>query len=185
MALANLDKDMWAYEQLVFGRLILLDNFEWYDAAKQGILTKYNHNAGYLILYIKDYETKNTIIMMEHRLVWLYYYGPIFNPYLMINHLDGNKRNNSIYNLELVTNQENVKHAYAIGLNKVSDNVRQKLSERMTGSNNINSKLSEEQVLEIRHLYSKGISKYTLINDYQVSRRCIDNILNRVSYTHI
>lgn len=34
-----------------------------------------------------------------------------------INHKDGNKLNNSIDNLEWVTNSENVKHAYSIGLN--------------------------------------------------------------------
>lgn len=33
-----------------------------------------------------------------------------------INHIDGNKQNNNIYNLEWVSNRENMQHAFSTGL---------------------------------------------------------------------
>lgn len=53
-----------------------------------------------------------------HRLIYEYFHGEIPNtqPKMQINHIDGDKRNNSIENLELVTGQENQSHAYHAGL---------------------------------------------------------------------
>lgn len=63
-----------------------------------------------------------------------------------INHIDGNKQNNHVSNLEWSTNSENIKHAYALGL---------AASQKGT-SNNMN-KLSEAEVIAIKDLKAKGI----------------------------
>lgn len=41
-----------------------------------------------------------------HRLMWLWYYGE-FDEGMEIDHIDGDKSNNAIYNLRLATRQEN------------------------------------------------------------------------------
>lgn len=40
--------------------------------------------------------------------------------YIEINHIDGNKHNNNVNNLEWTTRSENLKHAFRIGLKKAS-----------------------------------------------------------------
>jgi predicted DNA-binding protein YlxM (UPF0122 family) len=52
-----------------------------------------------------------------HRLV-AQTFIPIIKGKTYINHIDGNKLNNNIDNLEWCTNQENIIHAYETGLNK-------------------------------------------------------------------
>lgn len=52
-----------------------------------------------------------------HRIVWETYIGVIPDN-IQINHIDGNKSNNSLSNLELVTGSENLKKAVIEGLIK-------------------------------------------------------------------
>lgn len=57
------------------------------------------NNKGYLIINI------NGKLWQAHRLVWLFANGEF--PEHQIDHIDGNKLNNCIYNLRDVTNREN------------------------------------------------------------------------------
>lgn len=50
-----------------------------------------------------------------HQIVWLQFKGEIPNG-LTINHIDGNKTNNAISNLELLTKKDNSAHGAALGL---------------------------------------------------------------------
>jgi len=59
-----------------------------------------------------------------------------------VNHIDGNKQNNNISNLEWVTSSENQKHSFANNLQKI-----------IKGKEHWNSKLTEENVKYIRENY--------------------------------
>lgn len=98
--------------------------------------------------------------LMVHRLVAIAFI-PNQNPGVLIevNHLDGDKANNSAANLEWCTRRENAQHALRLGLMK-------------TGSQHSNSKLSAEAVRSIRLLDGTckrvgaqfGVSAQTICN---------------------
>lgn len=73
------------------------------------------HHTGYNVLTV-DYKQYRW-----HRFVWECFNGVIEDDSLVINHKDGDKRNNSISNLELVTHKENTEHAFSNGLRKGMD----------------------------------------------------------------
>ena len=91
-------------------------------------------NRQYLFVYLyKDGKGQNFRV---HRLVaQLFVPNPSNKP--QVNHIDGNKLNNHVSNLEWVTNSENMRHAVDTGLQKVGEDCP-------------DAKLTVEQVLYIR-----------------------------------
>lgn len=72
---------------------------------KERILKQYKDKDGYLIVYF--FINKKILIKKVHRLVMLTFFG---ESELSVNHLDGDKTNNNLSNLEYATTQENIRH---------------------------------------------------------------------------
>lgn len=70
-------------------------------------------NAGYLVTALPKDGVRSFYTV--HRAVYETFKGNI-PPKMDINHIDGNKQNNHISNLECVTRRENTQHAYDNGL---------------------------------------------------------------------
>lgn len=99
-----------------------------------------------------------------HRLVALTYIKNI-NNYDQVNHIDGNKSNNNVKNLEWCNNSYNQKHAW--------DNNLRKNKEAP------NRKFTDNQVEQIRKEYfESNISHRGLAEKYGVSKTTITDILN-------
>ena len=73
------------------------------------------NGGGYVRIAL--YKNKKSVKTLVHRIVAAEF---IQNPnnYSIINHLDGNKVNNTVQNLEWCTNSQNIKHAYRTGLSR-------------------------------------------------------------------
>jgi hypothetical protein len=88
-----------------------------------------------------------------------------------VNHKDGNKQNDSVENLEWCTQQENIKHAYNIGLRV---------------GKSFSRKLNDENVIEIRRRYNSGeYNQVKLAKDFGVSFVSVHNIVKHKSWKNI
>lgn len=85
----------------------------------------------------------------------------------VVNHIDGNKRNNHVLNLEWCTQQQNIIHAHKTGL-----------TPSRKGSKNGKAKLTEQQVQEIRSKAKPLIYTYKMLaKEYGVSKSTINAII--------
>ncbi len=76
-------------------------------------LKAFDDSHGYNCVHI--YVNKKRLVKKIHRLV-AEYYIPNPNKFNVVNHIDGNKKNNNLDNLEWCTHSHNSLHAYRTGL---------------------------------------------------------------------
>ena len=78
--------------------------------------SKTQHKNSYLFINIYNYETGKRKLYYIHHLVMKYFGSPKPGYNYEIDHLDGDKSNNYVYNLDWVTHKENKLRAKAMGL---------------------------------------------------------------------
>jgi hypothetical protein len=102
-----------------------------------------------------------------------------------VNHIDGNKHNNSTNNLEWVTRSRNMNHAYETGLQVVKEGTKPPAKR---GSDHYRSKLTEEDVLFIRTNYKPYDNEFgakALGEKFNLHKNHIRDIVNRKSWKHV
>lgn len=99
----------------ILDRYYVFDNGNISDSTTGKLVARVLARNGYE--YVHLYYKGKAKMYSVHRLVGIVYV-PGYVPALDINHIDGNKRNNSAINLEWVTRSKNIKHAYDTNLRK-------------------------------------------------------------------
>jgi hypothetical protein len=137
---------------------------------KTGRILKARTSISYdkVVMYINRVKVEKLV----HRLV-AELYIPNPNNYEIVNHINNNKLDNRVDNLEWCTQKMNVNHMV-------------KQERQCRGINKPCSKLSEEQVLIIRKTYIEGkLSFRKIAEQYNVRWQTIQSIINRNTWKHI
>lgn len=90
---------------------------------------------------------------------------------LTVNHIDGDKTNNKLTNLEYLSNKDNLLHATEI-------------LKKRCGENHWNSKLTLDQVNEIRSLKDTGVTQQVIADKFNINRSFVSEIINRKKWAN-
>jgi hypothetical protein len=178
----NLDKERQVYTQIKGGLWSSIKDYPGYWVNKKGeilgkqlnIYKQGRNHKGYPIvsMYYKgknEYKLKTKSV---HRIVaetFIYNDNPKIKN--QVNHIDGNKENNTVENLEWCTNQENKKHAIDNGLVAYQK-----------GEKHNSAILNNKQVIDI---YTSDESRLYMSEKYNISKHNVSNIRGDKTWTHI
>ena len=131
---------------------------------------------------LKNGYVKNTLVLKDgsqksffrHRLVMICFNKVDNYKNLQVNHIDGNKQNNTLNNLEWCTNQENRIHAVKLGL-----------AVSLKGEDNPASKLLESQVLDIINDLLNHVPYSQICKKYNCSKSTISAIKNKRNWVYL
>jgi len=115
---------------------------------------------GYMTVTIRT-GVKRGVRRRIHVLVAEAFIGPKA-PGMDVNHIDGDKTNNRIENLEYVTRSENLKHSWRIGTSAYTP-----FQER--GERHMRAKVRDADVLDIQQAYIAGESRRSIAARYGIS----------------
>ena len=141
---------------------------------KTGRILKPRPNEGGYLLAVVTFGSRNPKVgVIIHRAVAESF---LENPqkYPCVNHVDGNKQNNSVKNLEWCSYKQNARHAIDMGL--TPDN---------NGYNNPCSRFRSGDIERIFDMHDGGISNRKIAVVFGVSNVTINNIVSRKRYAKV
>ncbi len=124
--------------------------------------------ANYERVWLKAHPRNRFVLV--HILVLETFVGPRPTPGHECNHKNGIKRDNRASNLEWATRSENIRHAFASGLNRPSYG---------------NRRLTPEQVVQIRSRHAAGETTVALAKSFGVHNSNVGLIVRRRTWQHV
>lgn len=131
---------------------------------------------GYFALSLKNNNNGYSKFSI-HRLLMIAF-NPIENmEQMQVNHINGNKHDNRLENLEWVTGEQNLKHARDTGLNKTFGQI---------GVNHPNNKITEQEAKKIIALFKDGKKPKEIILEVpNATKNIINSIIHNRTWTYL
>lgn len=133
-------------------------------------MKQFDNGKGYLLVNLR--HNGKSFSKAVHRIV-AEVYLPTIEGKREVNHLDGDKQNNSVDNLEWCNRSENLLHCYKIG------------GRSAKGVLNSNSSLSIEDVIVICELLAEGLSCKVVSEELGVSYHAVRHIRSGRTWSDI
>lgn len=158
----------------IFGNIYSLN----YNKTKNIKIMKQRKNRyGYMQIQLFD-DSKKSKLLSVHRLVAISFI-PFIKGKEYVNHIDGNKSNNHVDNLEWCNLSENTKHSY----NTIKTQSYNRLLVISKEAAKRLRKFTQEEVDSIRKKHSiQQLSFRKLAKEYNCGKTVIERIVNHVTY---
>lgn len=150
---------------LKFNYYVTDDGRIWSDRTQKYLSPQYDKN-GYVKVQMRSTDNCSHRYSV-HRLVLENFKSVDGMEKLQVNHIDGNKQNNCLNNLEWTTCKQNIEHA-------INNDLRAKI--------NGSSKLTEAQVIEIYRRASNGERNIDLAKEFDIHPDQVGRIKNKKSW---
>lgn len=149
-----------------FPNYIITDSGVIYSKKSNKIMKQHLDKDGYLVLNLSNNGIKKQCRV--HRLVAIAF---IPNPegLATVNHINHNKLDNRVTNLEWLSNYDNAKDGC-------------KYAPKFFGEKATAAKLTQAQADQIRLDYANGISRKELAQQYKITTASIGNVINNKTY---
>lgn len=138
-------------------------------------LTRRN-SKGYIQIKFRDannWRVEHAVV--AHRVIWEYQHGPLA-PDMVINHINGNKTDNTQPNLEAVTVRENSLHAWATGLMHAAPR---------RGADSPHATMTEDTALEVYARVHAGETSAQVARDLNLKPSTVRNLKRGASWASV
>lgn len=129
---------------------------------------------GYLRVPMKRIGLNSSRYNLIHRMELLEFEPTLNHRNLQVNHIDGNKKNNNLNNLEWVTPSQNIIHAYTNNLKYCKN-----------GPESPNTKITESQIIQMVDLLEKRYPKKEISEITNISIDTIWRMIGGFEWTNI
>lgn len=174
MSEVNLDNEKFFLQLIHCGKLKVTEDGRAFNLITGREIGKAGAVGCYRKLSWQNPHTRKIIQIQLHRLVWAVFNG-IPDDGLVVNHIDGNKQNCALCNLEITTPQGNSQHAVANRLVYIN-----------RGEDNHNAIFTDEEVRYLRKQFATGRLTIKAIADkYRCHRVTVFNMLRGTCYSSV